>query len=153
MSSSGLAVLKPRAFGSAAAVITRGVYECGGPKRVAFRLGKSRSTVSGYADPDEPPRMTYEIARKLTGSGAKAFAEDLCLLANGAFMPLAPTNDTLSELVAKSACAHGDVVSKAMRAPKKMTAHEALELLKAIEDSARLLLQARARVLADIESA
>jgi len=146
------AAIKPRRFGSAAEVITRTIYQAGGPKLVAHRLGRSRSTVSSYADPNEPQRMTYAQVRELVRAGALAPVEDLCSLAHGAFMPHAPTDESLSELLAKSACSHGDLVSKAMRATARMSAREALEILKAIEDSARLLLQARARVLADIEA-
>lgn len=141
--------LKVRRPGSAAHVITRAIYESGGPKMVAHRLGKSRSTVSSYADPNEPSRMTYDQVRELVRAGALAPVEDFCELAHGAFMPIEATDESLLELLAKSAVAHGELLSRAMSAGADLSATEKLHLAKALQDAARPLLQALARVLAN----
>ena len=145
------ATLKPRGFGSTAAVITRGVYELG-PKEVVHRIGKSKSSVARYTDPDEPPRMTYDIARTLTAAGAKAFVEDLCFLANGAFMPAAaPPNATVNSLTAQVQRNMGELSALLLESSDPNHALTVLPQLKAVTDSIRLLAAAHALLVEKAE--
>lgn len=81
---------KDRAYGSSESVISRLFKECGGVPKVMETLALSRTRCYALADPDDPAKISYERAAKLTETyGASAAAEHMAALAGGTFLPIA----------------------------------------------------------------
>lgn len=79
--------VKPRPAGSTKQIVDTFVDTLGGPKQVAFALGKSPAAVAGYTDPAVDTHMNYDQARRLTTPQHTMLAEDLAVLAGGRFVP------------------------------------------------------------------
>lgn len=147
--------LKPRQYGSAAHIIADAVEAGGGLKQVAEKLGKSRSSVAGYTDPNARQRMTIEAAldwAKRDRAAARKFAEPF---ANSAGMALLPVEDRPPEsmeiLAGDTAKECAEVVAAALRLKEKTKASACLLVLKEIDDLLAAATALRARILADIE--
>lgn len=89
---------KVRPYGSAAAVVTEAIEDCGGAKRAAHHLQRSLSQTHAYADPNGAHQMTVEQAILLSRFSS-AFAEQLAAAAGGLFQPIEPPNVALHTLV------------------------------------------------------
>lgn len=141
---------KQRDYGSTKDIVTRLVDQAGGVKRSAFLLGRAASRVYELCDPARDDQMSFEAVRKLTEfTGATAAAEDLAALAAGAFMPIEPAADPLTELSAKSAEEHGELMGALMRAAAdgSVNEYEARDLLKECDQHLRAVVALRAKLV------
>ncbi len=141
---------KPRDYGSTKDIVTRLVDEAGGVKRAAFLLGRAVSRVYELCDPANGDQMSYDAVRKLTEfGGATAAAEDLAARAGGVFMLIARADDHISELSAKSAEEHGELIGALMRATGdgRIDEREARELLKECDQHLRAVVALRAKLV------
>lgn len=123
-----------------------------GPKRVAALLGRQKSIVHAWADPDSAAEMSFSFMCTLAGEGATAGAEYLAECAGGVFMPLKSGDEPLEYVIARSAIEGAEVVSRTLlaRADKHLSASEGLQILKEISDQQCSLATARARVLEEL---
>ncbi len=144
------APIKPRDYGTTKELVARLIDEAGGVKRAAFLGGRAASQVYAYADPAVDAQMSLDIARRLSAaSGSATLAEDAAAIAGGVFMPIAPSNDPLSELSAKSAEEHGELTAALMRAcaDDKISPDEARGLLDELDQNLRALVSIRAKLV------
>ncbi|WP_406853516.1 hypothetical protein ABEG18_13170 [Alsobacter sp. KACC 23698] len=145
--------VKPRAYFTTKHVISRMFAEIGGPKRVAERIRKKLKQTYNYSDPQHPAEISFAAVCDLVVAGARAPIEHLCTLAGGAFLPSHTTNEGVTVLAGRACVEQAEFVAKLLDATGdgKITAAEALPLLKDLDDAIRTLTCARARVLADVE--
>ena len=147
---------KPREYGTTKELVARLIDEAGGVKRAAFLCGRAPSQVYAYAGPDVDSQMSLAMARRLSAvAKSSTLADDAAAISGGVFMPVAPSNDPISELSAKSAEEHGELMSALMRAlgDGKITGDEARELLAELDGNLRALVAMRAKLVAITEGA
>lgn len=141
---------KPREYGSDADIVSRSMAELG-PKELAHRIKVSRSRLHQLSDPDHPHPLTARHFLALVKAGARTPVEEVCAAAGGAFMPGAPSNETVPAMAAKSAREHAEFIAELLRAVEdgRITARERLVLIKAIDDEVRTLCAVRAHLVAE----
>ncbi|WP_159728338.1 phage regulatory CII family protein [Methylosinus sp. Ce-a6] len=140
---------KQRDYGTTKDIVTRLVDEAGGVKRSAFLLERAVSRLYELCDPASPDHMSYDFVRKLTEfCGATAAAEDLAALAGGVFMPIEIGDGDLPHIAADKAHEHGRVTTQLFVAmgDGDVSASEARDLLKQVDDELRALMAMRAKL-------
>lgn len=128
----------------------RVVEQAGGAARVSHLLARRLPRIYEFCDPASEPQISFDAVRRLTEfCGATAAAEDLAALAGGVFMSIARADDHISELSAKSAQEHGDLMAALMRAvgDGKLDDREARDLLKECDQHLRAVVALRAKLV------
>lgn len=143
---------KPRSHGSLHLALTNAINEVGGLAAAGELIHRGENWLYTAADPDverrKEARLSYEDARTLSRAGATSLAEDLSLLAGGAFLP--PLPDTaphaLQLAVAAYAAESGEVLAEIIRraADGDFSPQDATVSLKEIDEALRALMGIRA---------
>lgn len=149
---SGFKPYKPRQPGTIHAVITQAFDQAGGLDRVADVIHEGRDWCYSAADPNRERRqaatLSYAHARDLSrGTGVTAFAEDLALLAGGAFLPLSVpvTDPELQGAIARFSLEGGQMISEILsRAVDGFDKADARAALPEIDDVLRAVMVVRA---------
>ena len=108
--------VKPREYMTTKWIVAQ-LLDAVGPKRAAETLGRGLSQTYGYADEEvHDANLTLEKARQLAAVGrSSVLAEAFAFDAGGFFMPVAPSDETLAELLAQEEAAHGAMMADLMR--------------------------------------
>lgn len=150
---------KPRAPGSLHDALSRAIDQVGGLETAADILDRNTDWLYSAADPNrerrKQARLSLEEARALSRAGATALAEDLALLAGGAFVPGCASADpvALQAAVGAYAAESGQVISEIIQraADGVFDAVDAGVALREIDDAVRALMCVRGVTLAVLE--
>jgi hypothetical protein len=110
--------IKPREYGSTKQIVGALFAEVGGVKEAAFVLGRGVSQTYAYADEQvADAQISFDAVRRLSHYrlGATAAAEALAFDAGGFFTPIAPSDESLAELMAREEAQHGAMLADLMR--------------------------------------
>lgn len=155
---SGFKPTKPRPAGSSYAAISRSFDQVGGLDTAADIIQRSPNWCYTAADPDVERRreakLSYEESRMLSRAGATALAEDLALLAGGAFLPPIPATApaALQAALAAYAKESGEVLSEIIlrAADGRFDRRDAEAALREIDEALRALMNVRALAVATL---
>jgi len=148
--------MKPRVYGTAKAAVAQVFEEAGGVVAVMELLELSRTRVYAFSDPNDDAELSFARIAKLTESGnATAAAEHLSGLAGGVYLPVAPAAESDWHTMAGHASRkNARVISRLLDAlspeddtPGEVTAEEARELLKLVDEQLSVLALARAKLM------
>lgn len=137
------------------AALEAAIDQLGGAEKAGDVIERSRSWMYSAADPDRDPdkraTVTYAQARALARAGGVAIAEDMALLAGGAFMPGVPDlgPGEVQALLADYVAEHGQFASELIQraADGKVCTTDAMASLKPLDDALRALLALRADLM------
>jgi hypothetical protein len=145
---------KARDYGTTKAVVARLIDDAGGAKQAAFIVERAASVVYSYADSDVEAQMSFDMARRLAAaSGSRALADDAAAMAGGVFMPIEADEASVNALAAQHAHEHGRVVTQLFvsLADLKVSAVEARDLIKRVDDELRALVGLRAHLTKTVD--
>ena len=103
-----------RPYGSPSEIASRAVNEMGGVKRAAFLLSRSPSAVSAWTLESAPTEIPYGAVQAASANGAHAFADDICAIAGGAFVPTFQPTESTETLIAQASEYFGRFISVAV---------------------------------------